>query len=1038
MAHSRIPLSEHLGQVPLRPFPGYWRCLPGLALSMNLAMAQEDADAGEEEEEALELRDVRVTGSRLNRPPSELSGNLIVLDQDAIRASGELTLARVLRQLPQNVNATNETYGSRFNGATNVTGGSTVNLRGLGSESTLILVDGRRVGYSGIFGGVTDISTIPLSMVDRIEILLDGASAVYGSDAVGGVVNIITRKDYSGVELDLNYGRPHKSGYDETRVNLSTGFAWDSGRANVGFEYFRDSGLDGSERDTIIESTRNDSGSQQRGLPGPQVRLFSFFFDRDFCEAEQAIVYELGGNVISRSEYAALDADSQAMATCHADITVPSGFMPGDDLNGIEIFGPPLWGEDAESGYSLRPEQDHNVINLAVDQALTDSVTAHATVRWGKKKTVSNSGLNTFNATLNENNPHNPFNVPFVPYNRFTGMAATSLTVSGQILNAPPRLFDSDRDELFTRLGLEGSFGASWTWQAEFSRSEEEVAAQRFNVLDSDTVRNGVDSDGVTESRLATRFGLQADECEAARVSLGGSSVDYLGFSFGRFLGRCTIFGAAPTPINPFGDLSSYVAPGLNSGSQNEQTQFEALARGELFSMPGGSIALVVGYDYREDVLDSFSEFHATGGFCSPISCPGPTGAPAGAEAFNTSISRETQAGFFEGLIPLVGAGNAMSGVQRLNLTFSGRYDSYSNVEVEYRDSQSGEAGTDNPAGPGSEFTYSTGIVYQVNDSVRFKADRQTSFVAPQLNQLLRRTQDRVAATGFGRLRLREPSGRIGPYVPNSYVISGANDELTPETAESMTLTAEVTPPFLPGVFLRAAWSDTEFQDRIFLLGGSTIVERDNLPGHVIYLAEDDIFLIEQRWINVSSLNRTGIDYELRYEWEMGLNDFSIVARRSYTNKYDVVRDPADDLVHSLVTTRDDSGAQRVNLIAPVPKHQTSMQFTWTNGGLFASIDVQGAAKVSTLTSATIERVTEPQTNYDLVVGYEFGNDTFFDAPAWMNGLSTTLTINNLTNAFADNYTRNPQTGEVEEYSINPFFEWTQGRSYRLAIRKSF
>ena len=115
-----------------------------------------------------------------------------------IRASGELTLARVLRQLPQNVNGTNETYGSELNGSNNVTGASTVNLRGLGSESTLILVDGRRVGYSGLLGGVTDISSIPLSMVDRIEILLDGASAVYGSDAVGGVVNIITRKDYSG------------------------------------------------------------------------------------------------------------------------------------------------------------------------------------------------------------------------------------------------------------------------------------------------------------------------------------------------------------------------------------------------------------------------------------------------------------------------------------------------------------------------------------------------------------------------------------------------------------------------------------------------------------------------------------------------------------------------------------------------------------------------------------------------------------------------------------------------------------------------
>ena len=77
--------------------------IAGLTLSMNIALAQEEADDADDEE-ALELQDVRVTGSRLNRPPSELSGNLIVLDREDIRASGELTLARVLRQLPQNVN----------------------------------------------------------------------------------------------------------------------------------------------------------------------------------------------------------------------------------------------------------------------------------------------------------------------------------------------------------------------------------------------------------------------------------------------------------------------------------------------------------------------------------------------------------------------------------------------------------------------------------------------------------------------------------------------------------------------------------------------------------------------------------------------------------------------------------------------------------------------------------------------------------------------------------------------------------------------
>ena len=1008
-----------------KPFLGAWQgtrtvgysilaILAGLALSINLAIAQEEADEADEEE-ALELADVRVTGSRLNRPPSELSGNLIVLDRDDIRASGELTLARVLRQLPQNVNSTNETYGSDLNGSTNVTGASTVNLRGLGSESTLILVDGRRIGYSGILGGVTDISSIPLSMVDRIEILMDGASAVYGSDAVGGVVNIITRQDYEGVELDLNYGRPHKSGYEETRVNISTGFAWDGGRANVGYEYFRDTGIDASNRDSIILANRDDSGPQQRGLPGPQARLYTYFFDRS-CNAARALVYELDGAILSRDEFGALSADDQARATCHADITLPPGFMPGDDLNNIEIFGAAFFGESAELGYSLRPEQDHNVINVSIDQAISDSITAHGTVRVGNKKTTANRGLNSYSGTLHAASPYNPFGV--------------RTTIVGQILNAPPRLFDSDRDELFLRLGLDGSIGSTWTWQAEFSSSEEEIDSQQLNVADGGTIRNGLNSDGVSESVIGRFSGIDQAACAAKQMEIGGTRYTYSSF----FGGNCTVYGAPPTPINPFGDLTSYIAEGLNSGSSNEQTNFEALARGELFNAPGGAIALVVGFDYRSDVLDSFSEFHST--TCSTrTSCEGES--PVGARSFNTRVERDVSAGFFEGLIPLIGSDNAMAGVQRLNITFSGRYDSYSGVEVQFRESQSGEAGTDEPADPGSEFTYSTGIVYRVNDAVQLKADRQTSFVAPQLNQLLQKTQERTPAQAFQGLYFTEPDaqGRTQTH-SNVFNNTGGNDTLRPETAETLSLTAELSPAFLPGVYLRASWSDTDIEDRIAFFSSLSGINPNMLPTNVVYFPEEDIYVRDNRWINVSTINRTGIDYELRYEWEMGLNDYSIVIRRSYTNKFDVIVDPAQDEPLSLVAVKDSTVTRRP-ILAAVPRHQTSAQFTWTNGGFFASLDLQGASK-TTNKRFGFDFETEPATIYDMVVGYEFGNDTFFDAPAWMNGFSTTLTVNNITNAYPKNIQTNTNTGEVTDYSINPFFEWTQGRSYRLTVRRSF
>ena len=242
-----------------------------------------------------EIEEVVVTGSRLARTPGELAGNLVVLDEDFIRATGEVTLERVLRQLPQNLNSTAEQINSPLNTARNFTGASTVNLRGLGAESTLILIDGKRTGYNGFLGGVTDVSTIPLSIVERIEVMLDGASAVYGSDAVGGVVNIITRKDYQGVEIDLNYNTPDGGGYDEWRWTISGGANLDGSRVRGTYSRANHSGLDGAEREATL--------FQRAQFAGPQ-------YDIRFCclpgEIHVPILYRLDGEVLTLGEYNAL------------------------------------------------------------------------------------------------------------------------------------------------------------------------------------------------------------------------------------------------------------------------------------------------------------------------------------------------------------------------------------------------------------------------------------------------------------------------------------------------------------------------------------------------------------------------------------------------------------------------------------------------------------------------------------------------------------------------------------------------------------
>ncbi len=997
--------------------------LTGSLLAMNFASAQEDA---EDEEDTLELQDVRVTGSRLSRSPSEVSGNLIVLDRDDIRAAGELTLARLLRQLPQNANPTNENYGSLLNTAGNKTGAATVNLRGLGSESTLILVDGRRVGYSGILGGVTDISTIPLSMVERVEILLDGASAVYGSDAVGGVVNIITRQDYQGVELDINYSRPHKSGYDERKVSLATGLAWSGGRAKFAFEHFRDSGLDASQRDSAVAPLRTDLGytpGVKQAAAGPQWRIFSHRTSAD-CPppphrtnrlAQLPVLWELAnGSKVTHAEYLALDEAGRANATCRADVTLPLGFQYTDDLNSIELFGEQHWRGEAEVGYSLRPEQGYDTVNLGVDQHLTDSLALHANLRMTRKDSNSGDGLNATSSLgtqiFHERNPFNPFGV--------------QVRIVGLLVDTPPQTYESETDEMFARFGAEGSLGG-WTWQAEYSSSRQEIDTTRYNVLDSAYAR-GLNSDGVTGAQIAFLLRVTEEQCEARQVELGGWSYIYTPNPF--FIGICRVLGQPPEPVNPFADANPYIIPGLDAGSKNEQKQFEALARGNLFDAPGGPVALAVGYDYRQDVLDSFSELALLGNFLS-------TNTPTGIQAFNTRISRDSNAAFVEGLVPLVGSGNAMAGVQRLSLTFSGRYDSYSSAEVEYGESSYGEAGTLDADDPGSEFTWSGGLVYRPNGAMQFRAKFGTSFVAPQLNQLLQRVE-RLDPSPFSVFVYLDENGE--PVIQRGVIrLRGGNDTLETETAENLSLVAEFTPTFLPGLLFKVGWSDTEFSNRISKLNTGIVEDLNNLPPTLTYLPDDDVYVKDERWINSYAVNRSGVDYELHYDWSQGLNDFGIKLRRSYTNRFEVRQTAISNIVHDLVGQRDDTSPEQVAIL-PVPRHQTSMQVSWARGGLFVSLDLQDADDVVRKWTATSHFITEPAANYDLVLSYEFGEDTLFDAPEWMNDFSATLTVNNITDAYSRSTRLNPETGETLNYRLNPVYEWTQGRAYRLSLHKSF
>ncbi len=196
------------------------------------------------------LDEVIVTGS-LIRGGAGKTSPVLQFDRDAVDAQGRATVADLLANLPQNFGGigspASAVIGSDSRG-TNDLAATGINLRGLGASATLVLVNGRRMGGVGTKGDFADASAIPTAVVERVDVLLDGASALYGSDAVGGVVNVILKRRLEGLETRFRLGAATQGGGEELQASQTFGASWDGGDLVLAYEYGERWGLKASER----------------------------------------------------------------------------------------------------------------------------------------------------------------------------------------------------------------------------------------------------------------------------------------------------------------------------------------------------------------------------------------------------------------------------------------------------------------------------------------------------------------------------------------------------------------------------------------------------------------------------------------------------------------------------------------------------------------------------------------------------------------------------------------------------------------------
>ncbi|CAM4072272.1 TonB-dependent receptor [Pseudoalteromonas ostreae] len=225
-------------------------------------------------DEATKVERIEVTGSRIKRTDIEGPSPVQSISRADIDNMGYDNLQQLLERMPVAGNGTFSTRGNNQDSTAN--GSAAVSLRGLGADATLVLINGRRVAISAFAESITnsfvDINSIPVSAIERIDILKDGASAIYGSDAVAGVVNIILKKDIDGLEVNLGYGGTDGPNYEETLANIVWGTSNEKSSASVIVDYFKNTSLSSSEMGSLGTANQAPYGGDDlrssRGFPG--------------------------------------------------------------------------------------------------------------------------------------------------------------------------------------------------------------------------------------------------------------------------------------------------------------------------------------------------------------------------------------------------------------------------------------------------------------------------------------------------------------------------------------------------------------------------------------------------------------------------------------------------------------------------------------------------------------------------------------------------------------------------------------------------
>jgi len=522
-----------------------------LPLAAIAAGASTHAIAQDAATEKQSLDTIVVTGSNIRRVDIETSNPVVTIDRASIQQSGKLTLGDLLQNLPA-------VTGGNINPTVNNSGGggsSSIGLRGLGAQRTLVLVNGQRI-LGSTAGGFVDPNSIPANMIERIEVLTDGASSVYGSDAIAGVVNFILRSNYQGAEFSTDYGISDHNDGERKGYHFVFGQSSDKGSLMAGLDY--------NHQDEIL------AGARKFGKAAIDIG----------ATADGGVATTVGGSSNGAAGRVTLPANLKSVFGCTQVAINPGANGQTVDTNNYHCFTNADKYNYAPINLVLTPQERSSAF-INGTYHLTDSVDVYLDA-WHNKTTsefqlapaiISTAG----GLDISADSYYNPFHSEFV--------AGSGLDYRLRASAAGPRRgqISTTSDQLHS--GLKGTFSLfdqTWNWDAGFGYGHFSIS----------TVISGLPNLNVINADMGpSHYDAKTGTVVCDSGASGCTPFDIFALNNGD-----------PGAINA---ITSAAVPGINL--QFAQEKFEHVdVTGGLFELPAGTVQLAAGASHRSEYTHNF------------------------------------------------------------------------------------------------------------------------------------------------------------------------------------------------------------------------------------------------------------------------------------------------------------------------------------------------------------------------------------------------------------------------------------------------